>query len=118
MPSHLPCQLSWHSVVGAASRTAKGNTMEIQVTTREAATALRVSVRTAQRWAAQGKLPAAKVAGRWAITLTADVAGFKPFQLDKAREVIEQGGILPTSRPSLFTAVSSDGSTTYLVARE
>lgn len=92
--------------------------MEIQVTTREAAAALRISIRTAQRWAAQGKLPAVKTGGRWVITLQADVTGYKPFQLDKAREVIEQGGILPTRRPNLFTAVSSDGTTTYLVARE
>lgn len=91
--------------------------MEIQVTTREAATALRISIRTAQRWAATGKLTATKVAGRWIITLTADMSDFKPAAIDKARELIEQGGILPTRRPGLFTAVSSDGTTTYLVHR-
>jgi hypothetical protein len=41
---------------------------------------------------------------------------YSPAQIDKAREAIEQGGIVPTSRPPLWTAVSSDGSTTYLVA--
>lgn len=92
--------------------------MEIQVTTREAATALRVSIRTIQRRAKAGSLPAAKVAGRWAITLTADVADFKAAAIEKARDAIEAGAILPTRRPNLFTAVSSDGSTTYLVARE
>lgn len=90
--------------------------MEIQVTTREAATALRISIRTAQRWAANGKLAATKQAGRWVITLTAPTLDdFKPFQIDKAREAIEAGAILPTSRPGMYTAVSSDGSTTYLV---
>jgi hypothetical protein len=91
----------------------------IQVTTREAAAAHRVSLRTAQRWAKTGKLNAAKnEAGRWVITLTADVTSFKPFQIDKAREAIEQTAILPTKRPGIYTAVSSDGSTTYLVAAE
>lgn len=42
-----------------------------EVTTREAAQALGVSVRTVQRWAAQGKVEAAKnAAGRWVITIT------------------------------------------------
>lgn len=90
----------------------------IQVTTREVAAAHGVSLRTAQRWAKAGKLNAAKVAGRWAITLTADVADFKPFQVEKACEAIEQNAILPTKRPGIYTAVSSDGSTTYLVAAE
>lgn len=90
---------------------------EIQVTTREAASALGVSLRTAQRHAKQGKLNARKVAGRWAITLQADLDDWKPQQVDKAREAIEQRAILPTSRPGLYTAVSSDGTTTYLVHR-
>ncbi|WP_431897878.1 helix-turn-helix domain-containing protein [Nonomuraea sp. bgisy101] len=89
--------------------------MEIQVNTREAAAAHGISIRTAQRWAQTGKLPATKVAGRWVITLTADLDGYKPQAIEKARDLIEQGGILPTSRPGLYTAVSSDGSTTYLV---
>ncbi|GAA4924738.1 hypothetical protein HD597_011338 [Nonomuraea thailandensis] len=90
--------------------------MEIQVNTREAATALGVSVRTVQRRAQRGQLDAAKVSGRWIITLAAPSLGdFKPAAIDKARALIEDGGILRTSRPGLFTAVSSDGSTTYLV---
>jgi len=90
----------------------------IQVTTREAAAAHRVSLRTIQRWAASGKLNAAKnAAGRWVISLTADVTDFKPAAIDKARELIESGGILPTSRPGIYTAVSSDGAVTYLVHR-
>ncbi len=42
-----------------------------EVSTREAAAALGVSVRTVQRWAAQGKVEAAKDGqGRWVITIT------------------------------------------------
>ncbi|MEU8275686.1 hypothetical protein ACFYOK_10905 [Microbispora bryophytorum] len=43
------------------------------------------------------------------------VGDYSPAQRDKAVEAIEQGAILRTSRPGLFTAVSSDGTTTYLV---
>lgn len=90
---------------------------DIKVTTREAAAALGISLRTAQRWAKNGKLNATKTDGRWTITLTAEVGldDYKPAQIDKAREAIEQAAILPTSRPGMYTAVSSDGSTTYLV---
>lgn len=49
---------------------------------------------------------------------TTDLSDYKAFQIDKARELIEQGGILPTRRPTLWTAVSSDGTTTYLVAAQ
>lgn len=87
----------------------------ISISTSEAATAYRVSTRTIRRWAQNGKLNAVKTSGRWAITLTADLDDYKPQQVDRARELIEQGGILPTSRPGLYTAVSSDGTTTYLV---
>jgi excisionase family DNA binding protein len=42
-----------------------------EVTTRQAAQALGVSIRTVQRWAAQGKVQASKDAqGRWVITIT------------------------------------------------
>lgn len=93
--------------------------MEIQISTREAAAAIGRSVRTAQRWAQRGKLTAAKVAGRWVITLQADVEGYKSFQLDKARQLIEDGGIVPSlRRPGIWTVASSDGTTTYLVHRD
>jgi excisionase family DNA binding protein len=85
------------------------------VTTREIAQARRVSVRTVQRWASQGKLDAVKVAGRWIITIPADLTPYKPFQVAKAIELIEQGGILPTSRPALYVAISSDGASQYVV---
>lgn len=89
---------------------------EIHITTREAATALGVSIRTVQRRAQRGQLAAVKVYGRWIITIAAPgLDGFKPATLDKARVLIEDGGILRTSRPGIYTVVSSDGSTTYLV---
>ncbi|MGI5286669.1 helix-turn-helix domain-containing protein [Nonomuraea polychroma] len=89
--------------------------MAATVTTREIATACHVSLRTAQRWAQQGKVQAVKQHGRWVITVPAQLDEYKPAAIDKARALIEDGGILPTSRPGLFTAVSSDGTTTYLV---
>lgn len=93
--------------------------MAATVTTREIAAAHRVSVRTVQRWAQTGKLDAVKVNGRWHITVPAQLDAYKPHQIDKAREAIEQGAILPsTRRPGMWTAVSSDGSTHYLVAAE
>lgn len=92
--------------------------MEITVTTREAAAALGVSLRTVQRRAQQGKLTATKTGGRWAITLTAPtLTDYKPTQVDRARDAIAERAILPTSRPGMYTAVSSDGATTYLTHR-
>jgi hypothetical protein len=46
---------------------------------------------------------------------TADLSRYKPFQVEKAAELLEQGGLIPTSRPGVWTAVSSDGDTRYLV---
>lgn len=93
--------------------------MATTITTREAAQALGISLRTAQRYAQTGKLDAVKVAGRWVISIPAQLDDYKPQQIDKARELIEAGGIVPsTRRPGRYTAVSSDGSTTYLVAAE
>jgi excisionase family DNA binding protein len=90
----------------------------MNLTTAEAAAALGVSLRTAQRWAKNGKLNAAKnEAGRWVITLDADLSNYKPQAIEKARELIEDGGIRPTSRPGFYKAVSSDGIVTYLVHR-
>lgn len=43
----------------------------------------------------------------------ADLAGFKPAQITAARELIEDGAIVPL-RGSVFRAVSSDGSALYL----
>lgn len=43
-----------------------------------------------------------------------ETPGVKPEQHAKAVELIEQGAIVPTSRPGVFRAVSSDGSVIYL----
>ena len=42
------------------------------------------------------------------------VAGFTAAQVDKARELISDGGLVPASRPGVFRAVSSTGDATYL----
>lgn len=42
----------------------------------------------------------------------ADLADFKTHQLDSARELIEDGAIIPL-RNQVFVAVSSDGTETY-----
>lgn len=44
-----------------------------------------------------------------------DLTAYKPFQQAKAVELIEQGGIVPTGRDAQYLAVSSDGTTVYLV---
>ena len=89
--------------------------MAATVTTHEIAAAAGVSLRTAQRWAQTGRLDAVKVNGRWHITVNAQLDDYKPHQIQSARDAIEQRAILPTSRPGIWTAVSSDGTTTYLV---
>lgn len=43
-------------------------------------------------------------------------AGFKPETLAKARELIEDGAIIPVRGRRVFRAVSSDGERTYLTA--
>jgi hypothetical protein len=40
--------------------------------------------------------------------------GFTAAQVEKARELIADGGLVPTSQPGVFRAVSSDGERTYL----
>ncbi len=44
---------------------------------------------------------------------TADLADYKPQQVDAARELIEDAAIIPL-RSQVFTVVSSDGTETYL----
>lgn len=46
---------------------------------------------------------------------SADLSAFTAEQADKARELIELGAIVPTSRDGVYSAVSSDGTTVYLV---
>lgn len=43
------------------------------------------------------------------------IHGFAQAQVDKARELIADGGLIPTTRRGVFRAVSSKGDTTYLV---
>ncbi|MFD9256942.1 DUF6011 domain-containing protein [Streptomyces sp. NPDC059538] len=43
----------------------------------------------------------------------ADLTDYKPAQINSARELIEDGAIIPL-RNSVFTTVSSDGTETYL----
>jgi Family of unknown function (DUF6011) len=45
----------------------------------------------------------------------ADLSEFHGWQVDKAREAIEQGAVVPSSRQGLYAAVASDGVLTYLV---
>jgi hypothetical protein len=46
----------------------------------------------------------------------ARAAGIKPTTLQKARELIADGGILPIRGRRVFRAVSTDGTATYLTA--
>ena len=48
--------------------------------------------------------------------ITEAVRGFAQAQVDKARELIADGGLVPTGRPGVFRAVSSKGDGTYLVS--
>jgi hypothetical protein len=50
-----------------------------------------------------------------AATALAATVGYQPFQLAKANDLIGEQAIVPTGRPALYLAVSSDGTTTYLV---
>jgi hypothetical protein len=45
------------------------------------------------------------------------IKGFSLAQVDKARELIADGGILPTNRLGIYRSVSSRGDGTYLTHR-
>jgi Family of unknown function (DUF6011) len=47
---------------------------------------------------------------------TIDLTGFHRLQVDKARELIEQQAIIPSSRPGMYAAVSGDGPTGATIA--
>ena len=51
-----------------------------------------------------------------AAALAEAVKGFAAAQVDKARELIADGGLVPFTRPGIFRSVSSDGQRTYLTA--
>ena len=42
------------------------------------------------------------------------IRGFAQAQVDKARELIADGGLIPTTRRGVFRSVSSNGTDTYL----
>jgi hypothetical protein len=48
----------------------------------------------------------------------AALADFTPAQVDKAREFVADGGIVPTNRDGVYRAVSSKGDVTYLVTAD
>lgn len=67
--------------------------------------------------AAAGAAPNGRMCGakiRKAATEAA-LAGFTPGQRAKASELIADGGLVPTSRPGVYRASSSNGDVTYLV---
>ena len=49
-----------------------------------------------------------------AAALAQAVKDFTTAQVDKARELIADGGLVPTKRPGVFRAVSSKGDGSYL----
>jgi uncharacterized protein DUF6011 len=59
-------------------------------------------------------------AGRWcrakerAAQTVAILKGFTEAQIEKARQLLTDGALIPTARPGVFRAVSSKGDTSYL----
>ena len=66
----------------------------------------------AAKSAPHGRICAARI--RLA-AITEAVRGFAQAQVDKARELIADGGLVPTGRPGVFRAVSSKGTDQYMV---
>jgi len=52
-----------------------------------------------------------------AAALAASPAEFTTAQVTRARELLADGGLIPTSRAGVYQSVSSDGATTYLTHR-
>jgi hypothetical protein len=48
----------------------------------------------------------------------ADLSAWTPRQVEQARELIEDGGLVPAGRDSVFLAVSTDGTEVYRCAAE
>lgn len=46
--------------------------------------------------------------------IAALIQDFKPAQIEKARELIADGGLVPTGHAGVFRTVSSDGDVVYL----
>jgi Family of unknown function (DUF6011) len=49
-----------------------------------------------------------------AAALAASSAGFSATQVTRARELLADGGLIPTSRAGVYQSVSSDGTAIYL----
>ena len=49
---------------------------------------------------------------------SADLSAWTPKQVEQARELIEDGGLVPADREGVFFAVSTDGSEVYRCAAE
>jgi len=69
---------------------------------------------TASKAAGYGPTCRAKVRKAQAV---ADLTDYKPAQIDSARELIEDGAIIPI-RPRVYRTVSTDGTEMYLTARQ
>jgi hypothetical protein len=58
--------------------------------------------------------------GCWAKVRTAestvDLSAWSPRQAEDARELIEDGGVIPTAKPGVFRTVSTDGTAAYLTS--
>ena len=52
-----------------------------------------------------------------AATLTTSSPEFTAAQVARARELLADGGLIPTSSAGVYQSVSSDGATTYLTHR-
>jgi hypothetical protein len=48
----------------------------------------------------------------------ADLSAWTPRQVEQARELIEDGGLVPAGRDGVFLAVSTDGTEVYRVAAD
>lgn len=47
----------------------------------------------------------------------ADLSAWTPAQAEDARELIEDGGVVPTAKPGVFRTVASKGDAVYLTSR-
>ena len=65
-------------------------------------------------WVSKGYGPVCKAKIRLA-ALNEAIRGFATRQVEAARELIADGGLIPTGRPGVFRAVSSNGTDQYMV---
>lgn len=74
------------------------------------------SAEAAAKAPAYGRICGSRV--RRLIALAEAVRGFAVAQVAKAKELISDGGLIPTARKGVFRAVSSSGTDTYLTTAE